>query len=131
MDSGHYCWCGVTVASGQSSDAGLWRVVNGDNGASEPEECSEADFSQMNDQTVLFPVYDEATGNGSEGKYYIKGFAAFHVTGYKFPKARWSDTGLKNKSIKGYFVRFVSLSQALELGSAPDIYGTSVVKLTS
>jgi hypothetical protein len=120
--------CGLTFRAGASTDAGVWFSSN--TGASTPSLCTAADFSQMNNQTVLLPLYDWATGTGSGGKYYIKGFAAFHVTGYQFPSMGWT-TGAKvdNKSIRGYFVKFVSLSQAFELGNTPD-YGTSVIRLT-
>ena len=84
----------------------------------------------MNDQTVLLPLYDLATGTGSSGKYYVKGFAAFHVTGYRFPSISWtSGATVPNKTIRGYFVKFVSLSHAFELGNAPD-YGTTVIRLS-
>ena len=120
--------CGVTLAAGQANNAGAWFSSN--TGASAPTECTATDLSKMNDQTVLFPLYDVATGNGSSGKYYVKGFAAFHVTGYHFATYSWSLGGtIKNKTIRGYFVRYVSLSDAFELGGAPD-YGTSTVRLT-
>lgn len=120
--------CGVTLSAGQANNSGVWFSSN--TGASAPGECTAADLSKMNDQTVLFPLYDVATGNGSSGKYYVKGFAAFHVTGYHFASNSWSLGGtLKNKTIRGYFVRYVSLSDAFELGAAPD-YGTSIVRLT-
>lgn len=120
--------CGVTLTAGQANSAGAWFTSN--TGASAPGECTAADMSKMNDQTVLFPLYDVATGNGSSGKYYVKGFASFHVTGYRFANYSWSLSGtLKNKTIRGYFVRYVSLSDAFELGGAPD-YGTSIVRLT-
>jgi Flp pilus assembly protein TadG len=120
--------CGVTLSAGQAGSSGAWFSIN--TGASAPSECSAADLSQMNDQTVLLPLYDVATGNGSSGKYYIKGFAAFHVTGYHFASNSWTSGGtIKNKTIRGYFVRYVSLFDALELGRAPD-YGTSIVRLT-
>lgn len=121
--------CGVTLTAGQANSSGAWFSIN--TGASAPTECSAADLSQMNDQTVLLPLYDIATGNGSSGKYYIKGFAAFHVTGYHFASNNWTTGGtIRNKTIRGYFVRYVSLSDAFELGAAPD-YGTSVVRLTT
>lgn len=120
--------CGVTLTAGQANSAGAWFTSN--TGASAPGECTAADMSKMNDQTVLFPLYDVAAGNGSSGKYYVKGFAAFHVTGYRFANYSWSLSGtLKNKTIRGYFVRYVSLSDAFELGAAPD-YGTAIVRLT-
>jgi hypothetical protein len=84
----------------------------------------------MNDQTVLLPLYDIATGTGSSGKYYIKGFAAFHVTGYHFASISWTTgTAVANKAIRGYFVKFVSLAEGFELGSTPD-YGASIARLT-
>jgi Flp pilus assembly protein TadG len=120
--------CAITVTAGSSTNSGIW--FSSDPGASVPTACAAADFTQMNDQTVLLPLYDIATGTGSTGKYYIKGFAAFHVTGYHFASISWTTGGsVPNKAIRGYFVKFVSLSEAFELGSAPD-YGTSVVRLS-
>lgn len=120
--------CAVTVTAGQAYNSGIW--FPSDTGASAPTICTADDFNQMNNQTVLLPLYDIATGTGSSGQYYVKGFAAFHVTGYRFADINWT-TGAKvdNKTIRGYFVRFVSLAQAFELGSAPD-FGTTVVHLT-
>jgi hypothetical protein len=84
----------------------------------------------LNNQTVLLPLYDLATGTGSSGKYYIKGFAAFHVTGYQFASIGWtSGAKVANKTIRGYFVKFVSLAQGFELGSTPN-YGATVARLT-
>ncbi|TSE14934.1 pilus assembly protein TadG [Arthrobacter sp. KBS0703] len=121
--------CSVNISAGQSNDPGIW--FTSDTGASAPGVCAASDLAAMNDQTVLIPLYDIATGNGSSGKYYVKGFAAFHVTGYHFATDSWTSGGgsLPNKSIRGYFLKFVSLSQALELGNSPD-YGTAVVRLT-
>lgn len=120
--------CSVTLTAGASSDSGVW--FTSDTGASPPSGCTAADFSQMNNQTVLLPLYDIATGTGSNGKYFIKGFAAFHVTGYHFANISWTaGPKVDNKTIRGYFVKFVSLAQAFELGQTPD-YGTSIVRLT-
>jgi Flp pilus assembly protein TadG len=120
--------CSVTISVGQASNSGTWFSL--DPGASAPAPCTNNDLSKMNDQTVLLPLYDWATGTGSGARYYVKGFAAFHVTGYNFASIGWtSDGSIPNKSIRGFFVRFVSLSQALELGAAPD-YGTSIARLT-
>ena len=78
--------------------------------------------------TVLLPLYDVATGTGSSGKYYIKGFAAFHVKAgastatssatfhNKLDFSR--GTGIENNApISGYFVRYVSLDGAYTLGT--------------
>lgn len=121
--------CAITMTAGSSSNPGIW--FDSDTGASVPTICTAADFTQMNDQTVLLPLYDIATGTGSSGKFYVKGFAAFHVTGYHFASIGWTNGGssVPNKAIRGYFVKFVSLSEAFELGNVPD-YGASVVRLT-
>ena len=120
--------CAVTMTAGQSNNSGIW--FSSDPGASAPTICTAADFNQMNDQTVLLPLYDVATGTGSLGKYYVKGFAAFHVTGYHFADISWTTGGnVQNKTIRGYFVKFVSLAQAFELGNVPN-YGASIVRLT-
>lgn len=121
--------CSVQLTAGASNDSGIW--FSSDTGASAPSVCSSTDISTLRDQTVLLPLYAVATGTGSSGKFYVKGFAAFHVTAYHFSDENWSLSGtIPNKSIRGYFVKFVSLSQALELGGAPN-YGTSVARLTA
>jgi len=118
--------CSITATAGTSSNSGIWFAS--DTGASVPSSCTAADFTQMNNQTVLLPLYDIATGTGSSGKYYIKGFAAFHVTGYHFASISWTSGGnVQNKAIRGYFVKYVSLAQGFELGSTPD-YGASVAR---
>ncbi|SEP58300.1 pilus assembly protein TadG-related protein [Arthrobacter sp. OV608] len=120
--------CSITATAGVSTNSGIWFAS--DTGASVPSTCAAADFTQMNDQTVLLPLYDIATGTGSSGKYYIKGFAAFHVTGYHFASISWTTgTAVANKAIRGYFVKFVSLAEGFELGSTPD-YGASIARLT-
>lgn len=120
--------CSISATAGASSSSGIW--FSSDTGASVPSMCTAADFTQMNNQTVLLPLYDIATGTGSSGKYYIKGFAAFHVTGYHFASISWSaGTPVSNKAIRGYFVKFVSLAQGFELGNTQD-YGATVVRLS-
>lgn len=120
--------CGVTLTAGQANDPGIWFTTS--TGASVPSPCTDSDVNTLNNQTVLLPLYDVATGNGSGGKYYVKGFAAFYVTGYKFESHSWTSGGtIKNKTIRGYFVEFVSLAAALEIGSAPD-YGATIVRIS-
>ncbi|MDR7082219.1 hypothetical protein J2X01_001507 [Arthrobacter ginsengisoli] len=120
--------CGITMTASNASDAAMWFTSS--TGAPPPSPCTANDLSQINDRTVLFPLFDEATGNGSSGKYFVKGFAAFHVTGYNLSNFSWPEkNSIPNKGLRGYFVKFVSLSQALELGSGPD-YGSAVVRLS-
>lgn len=120
--------CSITATAGTSNNSGIW--FSSDTGASVPTTCSQTDFDQMNNQTVLLPLYDVATGTGSSGKYYVKGFAAFHVTGYQFASIGWtSGPKVANKTIRGYFIKYVSLSQGFELGNVPD-FGASIARLT-
>jgi hypothetical protein len=124
--------CGITIAAGASSNAGVWFSSN--TGASVPSVCSSSDIEAMKDQTVLLPLYDLATGVGSSGKYYIKAFAAFHITGYRFPSQTWwpaDGSGISscNKCLRGKFVKLVSLDTAFELGTGTS-YGATIVRLT-
>lgn len=122
--------CSIKLTAGAADDSGVW--FDSKTGASIPSSCSGTDLHSIQDKTVLLPLFDEATGNGSSGKYFIKGFASFHITGYKFPSQTWwSDSdGLRcnNKCIKGYFVEHISLNEALEIGGEQE-YGTFDVRL--
>jgi Flp pilus assembly protein TadG len=124
--------CGITVSAGTSSNSGVW--FSSDTGANVPSVCGSSDIEAMKDQTVLLPLYDLATGVGSSGKYYIKAFAAFHITGYQFPSHLWwpaDGSGISscNKCLRGKFVKLVSLDSAFELGSGTS-YGATIVRLT-
>ena len=41
--------------------------------------------AQASKSIVFLPIYVTATGNGSNGSYTLKGFAAFVITGYSLP----------------------------------------------
>ncbi|MFB6612307.1 TadE/TadG family type IV pilus assembly protein [Agromyces sp. NPDC056379] len=100
--------------------------------------CTNAQLDLLG-KTVLVPLYDLYQSQGSHGSYTISRFAAFYITGTKFggnsterylngvaaaPTFSGSARGLQ-----GYFVRYVSLSDAFELGDGPDL-GSYVVRLT-
>ena len=64
--------------------------------------------------TVVFPVYDGSRGNGQNAAYRISGFAAFHLTGYRFSGLSSTDPAAPAcsgncRGIQGYFDRWVSL----------------------
>lgn len=121
--------CSLSISVGMESNATTW--FSSDPGASPPTRCSATELGHMNNQTVLLPLYDKTAGTGANAGYFVKGFAAFHVTGYNFASDEWpKGSKLPNKSLRGYFVEFVSVSQALQRGTAPD-YGASVVELIS
>jgi hypothetical protein len=121
--------CALVYEVSSPTETGKWFTT--DPGANAPKGCGE-NVVHLQDRTVLLPLYETVDGTGRSGMYFVKGFASFHVTAYRFSELEWSKDGAKicNKCIKGRFVEFVSLSEAAEYGDAPD-YGTSIVELTS
>jgi Flp pilus assembly protein TadG len=93
--------------------------------------------------TVLVPLYDYSVGTGASPtnpvRYTISRFAAFYITGVK-PRGGSSAVYLGGspltptfagnaRGLQGYFVRYVELSEALEIGNGPN-YGLMVVRLS-
>lgn len=111
-------------------------VADGKPGVSTPGDCEGADFDEMQDATILLPLFEEAGGTGESGWFEVYGFAAFRVTAYRFAcpsRYRWNDGGgscgsTTSRFIQGYFTEFVTLDDAFELGG-PDL-GGRVVRLT-
>ena len=106
-----------------------------DPGASAGNSCKSALAGARSAKKVLYlPVFDGAGGSGHNGKYHLKGFAAFVVTGYQIP-------GLKAKSlisnkdycsgsdkcIYGFFTQGL-VDQSAEIGTGPDL-GARVVQM--
>ena len=70
------------------------------------------------------------TGPGGNAVYTVKGYARFHLTGYRFGPKRSpgpEPCSLGTNCIKGYFVRYVTPSGVI--GGAD--FGVSTVKLVS
>lgn len=99
-----------------------------------PQGCSSSDFMALMGRTVLLPVFDDSGGQGANGWFHIKGFAAFQLTGYNFPDDSYNNSQGTNscsgrcKGVIGKFVRFVSLDNAFTPGG-PDL-GAELVRLT-
>ncbi|BDZ65038.1 TadE/TadG family type IV pilus assembly protein [Agromyces mangrovi Wang et al. 2018] len=94
----------------------------------------DADIVPLLGTTILIPVYDEIQGTGQNGQFHISTFAAFHLTGFKFsgqntytdplaPECKGNCRGLQ-----GFFMKYVSVSDAFELGDGIDA-GLTVVRL--
>ncbi|MCJ8503650.1 pilus assembly protein TadG-related protein [Kocuria flava] len=104
-------------------------------GTSLPQDCNATLAKQLENRTILIPVYDDKVGQGSNGYYDISGWAAFHIEGYTFTgNVSWEPqkvTQFCNGScdgIYGRFVRFTSFDEGFTIGP-PSSFGVSVVDL--
>lgn len=67
-------------------------------------------------QHVTVPIYDQVTGNGSNTRYSVSGFAEFVLTGHELTGA--------NKHVDGYFIQWV------EAGQSGGSQGVRTIRLT-
>jgi Putative Flp pilus-assembly TadE/G-like len=79
------------------------------------------DFRLGNEPDLLFPVYNATEAEGSNFKYYVIGFAVFHVTS-------WEIHGSKDSRINGYFMDMVWTGIPASSGGAPS-FGARAVQL--
>ena len=104
-------------------------VLHSDPGNSVPSSCAQSDLMGSLNRTVLLPIFDQYTGTGSNATYRIYGYAAFVVTGYHFGgQNNYNDPcNGNNRCIKGYFARFVDLSEAFDFGAGAPQLGSSII----
>lgn len=130
---GGFGW--LTVNSGTcGTKTTLGNIIISDPGNSVPNGCSTSSFSSLVGSTVLLPLFDESSGTGSGATYKIYGYAAFRLTGYHFGGQYDAGSGTCNgnaRCVKGYFTRFVDLSEAFDYGAGAPELGVSVVRLTA
>ncbi len=120
----------------------------GEPGNSYPKVCDEqlrtwaSDITDGKEVTVLLPIFDQVSGNGSGTAYRVISFAAFQVKGWSFngntfPSTfhnapPYVDSGLacdgSCTGIIGSFIRYVSLDSAYTLGT-PEDFGAEVIRL--
>lgn len=104
--------------------------LSGNPGSSGPAGCLS---SQLN-KDVLIPVFDRATGTGTNTIYSIVGFAAFRLTGYRFPGQQSTPSPCSSPTtcIAGSFVKVVTTSGTGGAGgdTGPD-YGVNRIFLAS
>ncbi|GAB2766571.1 hypothetical protein GCM10027090_40680 [Sinomonas soli] len=118
--------CGVTVTLANPT-------MGSKPGNSEPDGCSPV-FASLQNQVILLPVFDNAAGNGANGWFHIKGFAAFQLTGYRFPGDSWNNTGTPSCTgscfgLIGKFVRYIGPDAQGFTPGGPDL-GAELVRLT-
>ena len=96
--------CPLTVTAGTP--------VSADPGESGPRRCLEPFLGT----DVLVPVYEDITGAGRGARYDIVGFAALHLTGYRFPGDVSSPSPpcvAGESCIAGYFIRYITTGEAI------------------
>ena len=100
-------------------------------------ECSDAELRQLIGKTVFLPIFDAASGQGSNGQYHIFGFAAFTLAGYKFPSMEYHHEDLPesahckdNGCLTGSFTNFAELSGDFDFSPTAPNLGATVVALT-
>jgi Flp pilus assembly protein TadG len=119
----------ASVVEGQSFTAGS-RTGTSITGA-----C-QALFTQYTGKTVLLPVFDSTTGQGTNGSYHIAGWIGFQLLGWRYPGTSQNtsgDPGLAisspNTGLIGKFLGYTTLDDAFTLGPVQPGYAT-VVALT-
>ncbi|MFC5789377.1 TadE/TadG family type IV pilus assembly protein [Agromyces tardus] len=97
--------------------------------------CTDSYMATLVGQTVFIPIYDDFVGSGTNVKFHIAKFAAFKITGFKISGSNaYTDSAAPRcngacRGIQGYFMKFVSVSDAFELGPGSDL-GAKIVRLT-
>lgn len=131
---GGFGWIGDDKDGSCSQQVGVGSQIQS-TGTSLPQDCNAALAAQLQNRTVLIPVYDDKKGQGSNGYYDISGWAAFHIEGYTFTgNVSWNPekvTQFCNGScdgIYGRFVRFTSFDEGFTIGP-PSSFGVSIVDL--
>ncbi|MBM7503277.1 TadE/TadG family type IV pilus assembly protein [Agromyces aurantiacus] len=97
--------------------------------------CSDAYLAELraHGDTVFIPIYDDFRGSGSNVEFHIQQFAAFKITGFKLSGGNaYTDPGAPSctgscRGIQGYFMKFVSIDDAFELGDGV-VNGAAIVR---
>ncbi|MGC0249149.1 TadE/TadG family type IV pilus assembly protein [Pseudactinotalea sp. Z1748] len=94
--------------------------------------CNEATFQRWLGEPVLVPLFDDARDTGNRAEFHIIGYAAFTLTGYRFPGIRYNapHCGGGENCIRGTFDRFVDLSDDFDYSPDGPRFGVAVVALT-
>ncbi len=131
---GGFGWLSVDAGTCRTTSS-IGQVLWSDTGENVPSGCTTADFTAVQNRTVLLPLFDQSGGTGSSAWYHLYGYAAFRVTGYHFVgQYSWSAEGSCKgdvRCVQGYFTEFVDLSQAFRYSTTAPRLGASVVSLTS
>ncbi len=128
---GGFGWLEPTDGCGETStDIDSW--APSDTGNAPPHECSASDFSRWVGQTVMLPVFDVASGVGSNAEYHIFGYVAFRLEGYYFAgQYVTADRPCRGneRCLRGTFLRFADSESDFEYSATGPQLGASVVEL--
>ena len=92
-----------------------------------PQSC---DLATLLGKELLVPIFDAITFSGTIARYHIVGFAAFELTGYRFPSTNSNPRpcSAPQTCVSGIFTHFVEHSGG-PIGGGE--FGVSIVKLVS
>ena len=123
---GGFGWLPSTNCSIEIDVANPW-VVSKPGNSTSGTGCNDAYLASFLDNgadTVFIPIYDDFRGaGGANVEFHIQQFAAFKVTGFKLSGGNaYTDPGAPActgscRGLQGYFMKYVSVSDAFELGS--------------
>ena len=105
-------------------------------GAAVSQACKAAISADQAAKSIVYlPIYNSVTGNGTNGVYTLRGFAAFVITGYSLPgfsASSWltGKTPCKgsDKCISGFYTQGL-IPGGGTIGSGPSL-GATIVQLT-
>jgi Flp pilus assembly protein TadG len=133
---GGFGWLDESATCSITATAGTSMTASSNTGVSASQACA-ALLPTLLGQTVLLPVYDSTTGQGTTGTYHLAGWAEFQLLGWRFPSAGSQNiSGQASLSISspdsgliGKFLGFASLDKRYTLGPPNPPYA-SIVALT-
>jgi hypothetical protein len=116
--------CELTVTVNQTATA--------DPGTSGPGQC----VAPRINTDVLLVVFDDVigiVGTGTNARYTVRGFARFHITGYRFGSISSTPAPCSGSTtcIKGYFSRFISPGELIDGTVEGGDFGAVTVNLIS
>jgi len=97
--------------------------------------CTDAYMATLLGETVFIPIYDDFRGTGANVDFHIREFAAFKITGFKVSGGNaYTDPTAPRcvgacRGIQGYFMKYVSVSDAFTLGSGSYASGAAIVRM--
>jgi Flp pilus assembly protein TadG len=126
---GGFGWLDATSGCKVTSAIGDWLLTSPGNSLA--KGCGDTDMATMLNTTVLLPIFDDFRGTGNGGQYHVYGYAAFLLTGYRYPGNNVNAQGCGSKDcIKGYFTRYVDQSNAFDISPTAPSLGATSVRLT-